>query len=96
MPSVATPQRHVKEWYTKNPRNYAEEIVHSRMKSCTGVPVYRVDIKTKSNKGNGSRGCCTECNMQTNTFALFAKGGSVTLSWYQKDRKRMVAKSTNS
>jgi hypothetical protein len=71
--SVATPQRRVKEWCTKNPRNDAEEIVHSQMKSCTGVPVYRVVIKTKSNKGSGSRGCCAECNMQTNIFCIVCK-----------------------
>ena len=68
--SGAMPQWHVKEWYTKNPRNDIEEIIHSQMKSCTGVPVYRVDIKTKSNKGSGSRGCCAECNMQTDTFCI--------------------------
>jgi hypothetical protein len=49
--SVATPQWRVKEWCTKNSRNDAEEIVNSRMKSCTGVPLDMVDIKTKCNKG---------------------------------------------
>ena len=68
-----TPQRRVKKFYNKNPTNISEEIVHSRMKACTGVPVYRVDLKTKGNRGIGSRGRCAECNMQTNTFCIVCK-----------------------
>jgi hypothetical protein len=37
------------------------------------VPVYRVDMKTKSNKGTGSRGYCVECNRLTNVFCIVCK-----------------------
>jgi hypothetical protein len=43
------------------------------MNSCTGMPVYRVDITAKSSKGSGGRGCCAECNMQTSTFCIVCK-----------------------
>ncbi len=37
------------------------------------MPVYRVDMKTKSNKGAGSRGHCVECNHLTNLFCIIYK-----------------------
>jgi hypothetical protein len=82
--------------YTKNPRYDAEEIVHSRMKSCTGVPVYRVDIKTKSKKVVEVEDAVLSVICKLIFFALFAKDGSATHSQQQTDHKRMVAMSPNS
>ncbi len=39
----------------------------------SGVPVYRVDLRKKSNKGAGSRGCCAECNKLTNIFYIVSE-----------------------
>jgi hypothetical protein len=56
-----------------NPTTAAEVMVHERMTDCKGVPVYRVDMKTKSNRGVGSRGRCVECNRITNNFCILCK-----------------------
>jgi hypothetical protein len=68
-----TPQRQVKKWYQRNTAKPSEILVHTRMKECIGVPVYRVDMKTKSNKDTGSRGHCVECNRLTNVFCIICK-----------------------
>jgi hypothetical protein len=53
----ATPQRGVKKWYNENNPNTAAQIaVHECMVGCKGLPIYRVDMQTKSNKAAGSRG----------------------------------------
>jgi len=69
----STPTRNVNKWYTKVPTNPTESLLHARVKECIGVPIYRVDPKTKSNKGPGSRGHCTECQRQTNYFCIICK-----------------------
>jgi hypothetical protein len=69
----ATPQRQVKKWYTIIKAKPSEILVHAHMKECTGVPVYRVDMITKSKKGAGSRGRCAECNRLTNVFCIICK-----------------------
>jgi hypothetical protein len=43
------------------------------MKSCSGVPVYRVCPKTKDYRGEGATGYCIECNRKTNTFCIVCK-----------------------
>jgi hypothetical protein len=43
------------------------------MKECKGVPVFRVDMKKKSRRGNGSRGKCVECHRATNIFCIICK-----------------------
>lgn len=35
--------------------------------------MYRVDLKTKSSKGTGSRGSCAECHKLTNIFCIVCK-----------------------
>jgi hypothetical protein len=47
--------------------------VYQRMIQCKGVPVFRVDMKTKSRRGNGSRGKCVECHWATNIFCIICK-----------------------
>jgi purine nucleoside phosphorylase len=48
MAAGAAPQRSVKIWYEGiHPTTTAEIAVHKRMADCTGVPVYRVVMKTK-------------------------------------------------
>jgi hypothetical protein len=64
----ATPKCNVKKWYSTIPSNPAEGLLHARTKECIGVPVYRVDPKTKGNKAAGSRGHCVECHRLTPLF----------------------------
>ncbi len=69
-----TPQRSVKKWYERiNPTTAAEITVHERMADCKGVPIYRVDMKTKNNRAAGSRGSCVECSRITNIFCILCK-----------------------
>jgi hypothetical protein len=68
-----TPQKCINKWYGKNPQSSAEAVVHSRMRECRGVPVYRVNPETKNIKGAGSRGHCAECNKITNLFCIICK-----------------------
>ncbi len=69
----ATPQPNINKWYSTISTKPAEAILHARMRDCSGVPVYRVDPKAKSNKGSGSRGHCAECNRLTNYFCIVCK-----------------------
>jgi hypothetical protein len=70
----ATPQRDVQKWYkTINPTRPEQMLVYQRMMECKGVPVFRVDTKTKSRRGNGSRGLCVECHRSTNMFCIVCK-----------------------
>jgi hypothetical protein len=69
----ATPTRSVKKWYSTIPSNPAEALLHARTKEWIGVPVYRVDPKTKGNKAAGSRGHCVECHRLTNYFCIICK-----------------------
>ncbi len=74
MTARGTPQRSVKKWYEGiHPTTTAEIAVHERMADCTGVPVYRVDMKTKSNRVAGSRGRCVECSHIMNFFCILCK-----------------------
>jgi hypothetical protein len=47
--------------------------VHSQMRECLGVSVYRVEKTKKCLKGSGSRGHCAECNRLTNVFCIVCK-----------------------
>jgi len=69
----ATPERCVRKWYEGHTTTAAEKTLHQRMIECKGVPVYRVDAKTKSNRVAGSRGRCVECNHITNVFCILCK-----------------------
>ncbi len=69
----ATPHKQVKKWYLSDPTTFQDLSVHERMRNCLGVPVYRVDMKTKDNKGRGSRSNCAECGRITNTFCIKCK-----------------------
>jgi hypothetical protein len=64
--------------------------VHAYM-GCRGVPVYRVDTKTKCNKDVSSRGRYIRCNCMTNLFCIICKNGCVILNWQQItfDKKRI-------
>jgi hypothetical protein len=74
MATGSTPQRYVKRWYSKDKAATNEEVeVVARMKSCSGVPVYRVCPKTKDYRGEGATGYCIECNRKTNTFCIVCK-----------------------
>jgi hypothetical protein len=48
-----TPHKQVKKWYTSDPTNFEDLAVHEHMRSCLGLPVYRVDMTTKDIKGRG-------------------------------------------
>ncbi len=44
-------------WYTTVMPTASEQLLaYQGMIECKGVPVFRVDLKTKSRQGNGSRG----------------------------------------
>jgi hypothetical protein len=74
MATGATPQQFVKRWYAKDAAaTHGEVEVFERMKTCSGVPVYRVCPKTKDYRGEGATGYCTECNRRTNTFCIVCK-----------------------
>ena len=68
-----TPKKFVNEWYKKPPKVPAEVAVHNRMRACTGVPLSRVSVATKSRTDAGSRGSCAECGMLTNNFCITCK-----------------------
>jgi len=48
-------------------------LAYQGMIECKGVPVFRVDLKTKSRRGNGSRGKGVECHMAINIFCIVCK-----------------------
>jgi len=85
MATGATPQQFVKRLYSKDTAtNHGEVEVIARMKSCSGVPVYRVCPKTKDYRGEGATGyiALNATGKQTH-FALYVKIGCVTLNWQQ-------------
>jgi hypothetical protein len=74
MATGATPQHSMKKWYKGIHAMTAAEItLHERLIECKGVPVYRVDLKTKSNRAAASRGLCVECSRITNFFCILCK-----------------------
>ncbi len=61
-------------WYTTVMPTASEQLLaYQGMIECKGVPVFRVDTKTKSRRGNGSRGLCVECHRSTNMFCIVCK-----------------------
>lgn len=69
----AIPQWSVEKKYSKiDPPKPTEVQVLQCMAKCNGVPVYRVNMVTKSNKGFGSQSRCVECRL-TNIFCFICK-----------------------
>jgi hypothetical protein len=70
-----TPQKNVKYFYENEAACNTDELlrVHNRMKHCRGIPVFRVNPKTKERRGEGAQGYCVECKRRTNVFCINCK-----------------------
>jgi hypothetical protein len=70
----STPHGLVKKFYTTiNPSKPAKAHAFAQMIRCNKVPVYRVNMETKSNKGAGSQSRCVKCSRLTNIFCIICK-----------------------
>ncbi len=58
---------------TNIPTEPSKVMAFECMLKCNGVPVYRVNMESKSNKGVGSQSRCVACGMLTNIFCIVCK-----------------------
>jgi hypothetical protein len=73
--------KYINKWYEKNPQSSAEAAVHSRMRECRGVPVYRVNPNQKIPKAPVVEGTALNVVRLQTYFALFFKNGFAIHIW---------------